>query len=162
MKKTSLIIASIICCASICARAEENKLQATANVLSATALFLNALNGVQNNPNITLQPIQQGYMRTPCIGNNIQTFTNCIGVAVYPNGNIYAGEFMNGQRQGMGMLRVLAKGTPNNNNIASNIPSTYVGQFSGNKINGYGNWSTDDGQSFNGFYVNNILQRIIE
>ncbi len=162
MKRAYLIFTALISCISISAYADESKLQATANVLSATALFLNALNGVQNNPSIALQPIQQGYMRTPCTGNNIQSFHNCIGVAVYPNGNIYAGAFVNGQRQGMGMLRVLAKGVPNNNNIASNVPSTYVGQFSGNRINGYGNWSTDDGQSFNGIYLNNILQRIIE
>ena len=162
MKHTSQAIVAVLCCTVFSTYADESKLQAAANVLGATALFLNALNGVQNNPSIALQPIQQGYMRAPCVGNNIQTFHNCIGVAVYPNGNIYAGEFVNGQRQGRGMLRVLAKGVPNNQNIASNVPSTYVGQFSGNKINGYGNWSTDDGQSFNGFYVNNILQRIVE
>lgn len=162
MTRTSLSIATLLCFTVCNTFADESKLQATANVLGATALFLNALNGVQSNSSTAVQPIQQGYMRAPCVGNNIQAFHNCIGVAVYPNGNIYAGEFVNGQRQGRGMLRVLAKGVPNNNNIASNVPSTYVGQFSGNKINGYGNWSTDDGQSFNGFYVNNILQRIVE
>ena len=66
-----------------------------------------------------------------------------------------------GSRDGFGVIRVLARGVPDDNHIKSNIPTTYVGQFRGGRINGVGTWTTDTGISFVGEYVNNSLVRIL-
>jgi len=58
---------------------------------------------------------------------------------------------------GKGKIRILNKGQSTDYNIASDIPSTYVGQFANNRINGFGVWTTDKGQKFEGRFVNNIL-----
>jgi hypothetical protein len=97
------------------------------------------------------------YMKTVCQGNNAQSFDNCLGTFTYPNGNIYSGEFKNGKRDGVGVLRVLAKGIPDERNIRSNVPSTFVGEFHDDRINGVGTWFTDSGDSFLGIYKNNLL-----
>jgi hypothetical protein len=162
MRKNAVVVLSFLVFCGVNSHADEKKIQAATNALNATANFLNALNGSQNGSNQLGQSVQNGHMRNLCVGNNFQTYHNCIGTHVYPNGNIYAGEFVNGQRHGMGMIRVLAGGVPSDHYIGSNVPSTYVGQFANDRINGYGNWSTDTGQSFNGEYLNNILVRIVE
>ena len=133
-----------------------------ADVINATANFINALNGqpvVGEYRHFT--PILANNMAKPCVGHDVRTYDDCIGVAVYPNGNIYSGEFRMGSRDGFGMIRVLARDVPDDNHIKSNIPSTYVGQFRGGRINGVGTWTTDTGISFVGEYVNNSLVRIL-
>jgi len=91
-----------------------------------------------------------------CSGANPQNWDNCTGTFTYPNGNIYTGEYHQGHRQGKGKIRILAKGQSTDRSIASDIPSTYVGEFSGDRLNGYGVWTTDKGEKFVGYFVNNI------
>lgn len=94
-----------------------------------------------------------------CTGSNPQNWNNCIGTLTYGNGNIYTGEYRNGVREGVGKIRIVAKGTSNANTIASNIPATYEGEWRGNRINGHGIWTTDDGKKYEGDFVDNILIR---
>lgn len=83
---------------------------------------------------------------------------NCVGVAAYPNGNIYRGEFHHGTREGFGFIVINAKGVSDNNNILSNEPSIYAGEFRGNKLNGHGVWFTNSGGGYSGTFVENIPQ----
>lgn len=92
-----------------------------------------------------------------CQGESIQNWSGCIGTYTYPNGNIYTGEYLNGQRSGNGMIRILAKGRTTNTYISSEVPSTYVGEFRNDKINGHGIWKTDNGQRFVGDFVDNLM-----
>lgn len=98
-----------------------------------------------------------GIAGQPCQGDNPRNWNNCVGTFTFPNGNTYTGQWQNGMRQGNGKIRIVAKGKSNANNIASEIPSTYVGQFANNKINGHGVWTTDNGDRFEGNFVDNIL-----
>jgi hypothetical protein len=100
-------------------------------------------------------------MARACRGQDIRTYDNCVGVVVYPNGNIYSGEFRNGLRDGWGMIRVLAPGVPSDHYIGSNVASTYVGQFANDRINGVGTWTTDTGTTVVGEYVNNRLVKTL-
>jgi hypothetical protein len=106
-------------------------------------------------------PIKASSMARVCRGQDVRNYDDCVGVVVYPNGNIYSGEFRNGLRDGWGMIRVLAPGVPSDNYIGSNVPSTYVGQFAANRINGVGTWTTDTGITFVGEYVNNRLVKVL-
>jgi hypothetical protein len=96
-------------------------------------------------------------MARVCRGQDVRYYDNCVGVVVYPNGNIYSGEFRNGKRDGWGMIRILAPGVPSDNYIGSSVASTYVGQFADDRINGVGTWTTDTGNAVVGQYVNNRL-----
>jgi len=134
-----------------------------ANIINATANFINALNGQPIEGEYRhFNPISANNMSRPCFGRDARSWDDCIGVFVYPNGNIYSGEYRMGQRDGVGMIRVLARGVPDDHNIRSNVPSTYVGQFADNRINGVGTWTTDTGISFVGEYMNNSLVRILQ
>jgi hypothetical protein len=81
----------------------------------------------------------------------------CVGT-LDSGGNIYTGEFRKGKIEGKGKLRIIVKGRSTRDAIASEIPSTYVGEFKGNRIHGYGVWTTDQGQKFEGYFVDNIYQ----
>lgn len=133
MKKSIIFSLIVSCVWTQAVNADDKKLQATANLINATANFLNALNGNGG------QQIQPGLMQALCVGNNARSYDNCIGTALYVNGNIYAGEFVKGRRQGMGAIRILTQGVPSDHYIGSNVPSTYVGQFNDDRINGFGN-----------------------
>jgi hypothetical protein len=134
----------------------------TANVINAAANFLNALNGQQVSGSYAQQPaITASDMAGVCRGQDVRYYDDCMGVVVYPNGNIYSGEFRKGLRDGWGMIRVLAPGVPSDNYIGSSVASTYVGQFADNRINGVGTWTTDTGITFVGEYVNNRLVKVL-
>jgi len=93
-----------------------------------------------------------------CKGVNIQKWSDCEGTYTYPNGNIYWGEFKNSQRHGLGKIRILAKGKSDALSIRSEVPATYVGQFRNNKISGFGVWSLDSGERFEGEFLDNIYK----
>lgn len=94
-----------------------------------------------------------------CSGSSPQNWNNCIGTFTYGNGNVYTGEYRNGMREGIGKIRIVAKGVSNANTIASNIPATYEGEWRGNRINGHGIWFTDDGKKYEGDFVDNVMIR---
>lgn len=91
-----------------------------------------------------------------CKGTEIQQWSDCEGAHTYPNGNIYWGEFKNGLRHGLGKIRILAKGKSDSLNIRSEVPAIYIGQFKNGKISGYGVWSLDSGERFEGEFLDNI------
>lgn len=82
----------------------------------------------------------------------------CISMHQYPNGNFYAGEFVNGRREGIGMMAINARGTSDNTSIRSKEPATYIGTFENDRLNGYG---IIIGSSFSitGIFNDNILSQ---
>ena len=157
--KTMLLSFVIVSLFGLTAYANNNAVK----IINAAANLINALNGEHVEGNYRhFTPILANNMSRPCVGNDFRSWNDCIGVQVSAHGNIYAGEFRNGQRDGVGMIRVLYRGVSDENSIRSNVPSTYVGQFANDRINGVGTWTTDTGIAFAGEYVNNRLVKIFE
>lgn len=103
------------------------------------------------------QPTAIGSTGPSCQGSDPKNWNNCVGTYKFPNGNVYTGQWQNGMRQGYGKIRIVAKGQSKPNYIGSDIPSTYVGQFANNMINGHGVWTTDKGDRYEGNFVNNVM-----
>ena len=95
-----------------------------------------------------------------CQGNDPRGWNMCVGSFTFPNGNSYIGEWRNGQRDGVGKIRVLAKGQSSVSYIGSAVPSVYTGEFKNNMLNGYGVWIVDGGDRYEGQFVNNILVKV--
>lgn len=87
------------------------------------------------------------------------TWNSCFGVVRYPNGNIYFGEFRNGERSGLGLIKIMARGVTTAQNIATPTPGLYVGQFRGGLMNGHGVLLTQDGGVFGRFVDNRYVGR---
>ena len=78
-------------------------------------------------------------------GNNwLKNNLNDIGVAVWDEGEIYEGEFINSVKEGVGFYR-WADGT------------TYMGQFQKNKITGYGRMNFSNGNVYEGEFNEGYL-----
>jgi len=94
-----------------------------------------------------------------CSGTNAQQqWDDCVGTSSYTNGNIYRGEFQHGQREGLGMLVIRAKGMSDENQISASEPgSIYAGEFRADHLNGHGLWLTPHA-AYGGTWVNNIAQ----
>lgn len=95
-----------------------------------------------------------------CQGDNPRNGNMCIGSFTFPNGNSYNGEWRNGQRDGVGRMRIVAKGKSSQGYIGSATPSVYVGEFKGNMLNGHGVWVVDGGDRYEGEFINNILIQV--
>jgi hypothetical protein len=93
-----------------------------------------------------------------CTPTDVRQWDNCVGALTYPNGNAYRGEFHHGMRDGIGAIAIKAKGVSTRDNILSNEPSLYIGQFRGNRLNGHGVWFTATGAAYAGTFVDNIPQ----
>ncbi|HTT04803.1 MAG TPA: hypothetical protein VMF64_05895 [Steroidobacteraceae bacterium] len=93
-----------------------------------------------------------------CTAPDVRQWDNCVGALTYPNGNAYRSEFHHGMRDGIGAIAIKAKGVSTRNNILSNEPSLYIGQFQGNRLNGHGVWLTASGAAYSGTFVDNIPQ----
>ena len=91
-----------------------------------------------------------------CTGASPRAWDGCFGTYTYPNGNQYTGEFKQGLRDGKGTIRIVAKGQSSDKRIASEVPSTYTGDFKDDKISGYGTWVFDDGKRIEGKFSNNL------
>jgi cyanophycinase len=91
-----------------------------------------------------------------CSGPPSPAWTNCVGTVRYGNGNIYRGEFVNGQREGVGMIEIHDTGTPDDTHIRTPVPGVYVGEFQGNRLNGRG-MIFMPGAGYYGTFKNNVL-----
>jgi V8-like Glu-specific endopeptidase len=92
-----------------------------------------------------------------CAGSDTAKWNNCFGDRSYPNGNSYSGEFQGGAREGIGKIVINATGQSDNQNILSDKPATYLGQFKNNKLNGRGTIYYQNGEKITGDFVDNII-----
>lgn len=75
----------------------------------------------------------------------------------YGNGNLYRGEFINGLRDGLGMLVIMATGTSDAQSIRMPMtPAIYVGAFKADHLNGKGAVVMGAG-GFYGTFTDNIF-----
>lgn len=90
-----------------------------------------------------------------CTGNP-RAWSNCVAMVQYGNGNVYRGEFVDGHREGIGMIEIRATGAPDDTSIRTPVPGVYVGEFKDDRLNGRGMiWMP--GAGFYGTFVNNVL-----
>jgi hypothetical protein len=92
-----------------------------------------------------------------CQGNDPQSWNACVGAFVFPNKNSYYGEWRNGERDGIGQLKVMAKGQSKPAFIGSDMPAIYVGQFQRGQLNGHGVWIDQNGDRYEGEFKDNLL-----
>jgi hypothetical protein len=116
---------------------------------------------IKNNYFVTQQPNKNISNNLPACrqtyGEDSRNWNNCVGKKIYPNRNIYVGEFRNGVREGKGQILIVDLGQSTNNAIRSDRTAKYIGQFKNDRINGHGTWIYDNGEKFEGDFVNNIL-----
>jgi hypothetical protein len=91
-----------------------------------------------------------------CSGALSPSWSNCVARTSYEDGNVYYGEFMNGRREGIGMLEIHETGTSDETSIRTPAAGYYVGEFSGDRLNGQG-MIFMPGAGFYGTFTNNVL-----
>jgi hypothetical protein len=101
---------------------------------------------------------EEGVTKITCLGNDPKAWNKCIGEFTYPNGNKYIGDYKNGRRDGFGTMRIVAKGELGVKGIKTPSPSTYVGEFKRDKLNGHGIITYDDGNKIEGDFIDNVKQ----
>ena len=108
-----------------------------------------------------------------CSGNNVQTWNKCYGVATWPNGSKYEGEFANGQPHGQGSVWLsngntyvgqLKYGLAHGQGTytwgpGSNSGDYYVGGFINDKMHGQGTYTYSNGQIVRGVFANDKFVR---
>jgi hypothetical protein len=99
-----------------------------------------------------------GEPKMNCGDPHSSNWDSCVGMATYPNGNIYRGEFHHGMREGFGFIIINAKGTSDRNNILSDEPAIYAGEFRENALNGRGIWFPKTGPAYSGRFIDNLPQ----
>lgn len=99
---------------------------------------------------------QSDVSRRNCSGPPSSAWTNCVAVLRYPNGNVYRGEFVQGERQGVGLIQIRATGAPDANDIRTPVPGIYVGEFNGGRLNGHGVIMMP-GAGFYGLFAENMF-----
>ena len=92
-----------------------------------------------------------------CKGTETKGWNDCVGGFTYPNKNAYFGEWRNGRREGVGQLKIVAKGVSDEAHIKAETTAIYVGDFEHGQLNGHGVWIEENGDRFEGEFVNNIL-----
>ena len=92
-----------------------------------------------------------------CKGSDPKQWHECVGGFVFPNMNSYYGEWRKGVREGLGQIKVVAKGVSDESNIRSNLTTIYVGEFQRNRLNGHGVWIEENGDRYEGEFLNNLL-----
>lgn len=93
-----------------------------------------------------------------CRGQQSSAWSNCVAESADASGNLYRGEFVNGQREGVGMLEIRVTGTSDKTGIQSPVHRVYVGEFAGGRLNGPGLFFMP-GAGFYGTFKNNVLTR---
>jgi hypothetical protein len=94
---------------------------------------------------------------TNCSGAQSPSWNNCVARITYKNGNVYYGEYMHGYREGIGLLEIHETGTSDKTSIRTPAAGFYVGEFSGDRLNGQG-MIFMPGAGFYGTFVDNILK----
>jgi hypothetical protein len=92
-----------------------------------------------------------------CKGTDPKGWNDCVGGFTYPNKNAYFGEWRKGRREGVGQLKIVAKGNSDEAHIKAETTAIYVGEFEHGQLNGHGVWIEENGDRFEGEFVNNIL-----
>lgn len=127
-------------------------------ITSASGVLAQPTSNFQISPLTGNFPLPAVESKLPsCRGDIILNWDMCVGSFTFPNGNSYSGEWRNGQRNGVGKMRIIAKGKTSDGYIGSAIPSFYFGEFKNNMLNGQGVWIVDGGDRYEGEFVNNIL-----
>jgi hypothetical protein len=99
---------------------------------------------------------QSDVSHTNCSGAPSPSWSNCVARVSYENGNVYYGEYMFGRREGIGMLEIHETGISDETSIRTPAAGFYVGEFSGDQLNGQG-MIFMPGAGFYGTFTNNIL-----
>jgi hypothetical protein len=99
---------------------------------------------------------QSDVSQTNCSGALSPSWSNCVARISYENGNVYYGEYMDGRREGIGMLEIHETGTSDETRTRTPAAGFYVGEFSGSRLNGQG-MIFMPGAGFYGTFTNNIL-----
>lgn len=92
-----------------------------------------------------------------CQGNDSKTWNACVGGSVLPNKNAYYGEWRDGLREGLGQLKIMAKGVSEAGRIKSDVPAIYVGEFKRGQLDGHGVWIDQTGDRYEGEFKDNVL-----
>jgi hypothetical protein len=101
---------------------------------------------------------QQSSLNLRCLGGDPMAWDNCVGTVRYHNGNVYDGEFHDGQRSGYGVLTINAIGQSDHYNIMASEPSIYIGQFKNGRLNGQGIiFNKTTFRAFGGPFLDNIF-----
>jgi hypothetical protein len=99
---------------------------------------------------------QSDVSHTNCNGTLSPSWSNCVGRLSYKDGNVYYGEYMDGRREGIGMLEIHETGTSNETSIRTPAAGVYVGEFRADRLNGHG-MIFMPGAGFYGIFTDNIL-----
>jgi hypothetical protein len=99
---------------------------------------------------------QSDVSHTNCSGALSPSWSNCVARISYEDGNVYYGEYMYGRKEGIGMLEIHETGTSHETSIRTPAVGFYVGEFSGDRLNGQG-MIFMPGAGFYGTFTNNIL-----
>jgi hypothetical protein len=87
----------------------------------------------------------------------LSRWNNCAGTFRYGNGNVYVGEYKDGQRSGRGFIDIVNKSCGTNLNCIGSLDhAQYVGQWERDAINGYGVWVTESGEKYEGYFQTNV------
>ena len=133
-------------------------------LLIATLIISTHVNGKPTFANGTITPeknikeVPTFLSRLPkCQGGDPKVWNACVGGYTFPNKNSYYGEWRNGLRDGVGQLKIIAKGESRSNFIGSDVPAIYVGEFKGSQLNGHGVWIEENGDRYEGEFIDNLL-----
>jgi hypothetical protein len=99
---------------------------------------------------------QSDVSHTNCRGALSPSWNDCVARISYENGSVYYGEYMYGRREGIGMFEIHETGTSDETSIRTPAAGFYVGEFSGDRLNGQG-MIFMPGAGFYGTFTNNIL-----
>jgi hypothetical protein len=104
-------------------------------------------------PNMTCKPFLSSRKQLPP-----SEWNECVGIFTYGDGNIYRGEFRNGDRDGFGVLKIKFMGQSSDTMIGWNEPAIYVGSFRDGRLNGHGLLIAKSGSAYVGTFKDNIPQ----
>jgi hypothetical protein len=99
---------------------------------------------------------QSDVSHTNCSGELSTSWSNCVARVSYENGNTYHGEFVQGGREGIGMLEIHETGISDEANIRAPVAGFYVGEFKADRLDGRG-MIFMPGAGFYGTFTNNVL-----